>query len=48
MTKPELRWGHNGYKYKDNNHFYRAIQKYGWDNIEHQVIEVESESEMYY
>ena len=41
------RW-RRGNGYKVNKHFYRAIQKYGWDNIEHQVIEVESESEMYY
>ena len=44
---PKRRW-QGGYGYKLNKHFYRAIQKYGWGNIEHQVFEVESESEMYY
>ena len=32
------RWGSNGNKYKNNSHFYRAIQKYGWDNIEHIIV----------
>lgn len=36
--KPERRWGKNGNNYKDNQYFYRAIQKYGWDNFEHEVI----------
>ena len=44
---PKRRW-QGGYGYKTNKHFYRAIQKYTWDNINHQVFEVESESEMYY
>lgn len=35
--KPELRWCNgNGYKY--NIHFFRAIQKYGWDNFEHEIV----------
>lgn len=35
---PEIRWGHNGYRYKEDQQiFYRAIQKYGWDNFEHTI-----------
>lgn len=32
--KPEYRWG-NGKRYYHNEHFSRAIEKYGWDNFEH-------------
>ena len=32
------RWGKNGYNYKSNKHFWNAIQKYGWDNIQHEVV----------
>lgn len=35
--KPEARWS-NGNGYKANNHFYSAIQKYGWDNFEHIIF----------
>ena len=31
------RW-QNGRGYIKNDHFYRAIQKYGWDNFDHDVI----------
>lgn len=34
---PVKRWGH-GKNYKNNEHFYNAIQKYGWDNISHEVV----------
>ena len=34
--KPEKRWN-NGYGYK-NQIFYRAIEKYGWNNIEHEIM----------
>lgn len=34
------RWGNNGSGYKNNKQplFYRAIQKYGWDNFEHVIL----------
>lgn len=35
--KPERRW-RNGNGYKDNAHFYRAILKYGWENIKHEIV----------
>lgn len=31
------RW-RNGNGYKDNQYFYNAIKKYGWENIEHYVV----------
>lgn len=36
--KPELRWGSNGVFYKGSTAFWNAIQKYGWNNIEHKII----------
>lgn len=42
---PKRRW-QGGYGYKSNKHFYRAIQKYTWDNINHQVFEVDTKEEM--
>ena len=38
MQKPEIRWGKNGNNYKSSPHFYSAIQKYGWDNFEHNIL----------
>ena len=36
--KPEERWGSNGNNYKSSTYFYAAIQKYGWDNFEHNIL----------
>lgn len=36
--KPEERWGANGNNYKSTPHFYSAIQKYGWDSFEHNIL----------
>ena len=33
----EDRWGSNGYEYR-NQIFGNAIQKYGWDNIKHEIL----------
>lgn len=43
-----VRWGGDGRGYKPQPHLYNAIKKYGWDNIEHIVYEVDTESEMFY
>ena len=46
-TEPKKRWA-SGWGYKNNSHFTRAIQKYGWNNIEHQVFEVDTKEEMFF
>lgn len=35
--KPEYRWN-DGKGYFYNNHFTKAIQKYGWENFKHEVL----------
>lgn len=34
---PSKRWG-CGNGYKNNDYFYRAIKKYGWDNFKHEIL----------
>lgn len=36
--KPEHRWLSNGAGYSNCTLFYRAIQKYGWDNFQHIIL----------
>lgn len=38
------RWN-NGLGYIKNKHFYRAILRYGWDNIQHNIIATELDEE---
>lgn len=38
MQNPKQRWGNNGCNYKSSPYFYSAIQKYGWDNFEHNIL----------
>lgn len=35
--KPKERWN-SGYGYSHNTLFFRAIKKYGWNNIEHKIL----------
>ena len=35
--RPQARWN-GGKKYKQNKHFFNAILKYGWNNIEHIIV----------
>lgn len=37
MKEPKLRW-RNGSGYLNNNHFHKAILKYGWNNIKHEIL----------
>ena len=37
-TPIQKRFGKNGNGYKTSKYFWRAIQKYGWDNIQHIVL----------
>lgn len=42
--KPEHRWM-EGRGYKENTHFYAAVQKYGWDGFEHIILETGLDAE---
>lgn len=35
--KPEYRWN-SGRGYRENTHFWSAIEKYGWDSFEHTIL----------
>ena len=35
---PKRRWGSNGCGYIDNEYFWRAIKKYGWQNFKHEIL----------
>jgi group I intron endonuclease len=35
---PKNRWKACGKGYRNNKHFWRAIQKYGWDNFKHEIL----------
>lgn len=35
--KPEVRWN-KGIGYKKQDYFYKAILKYGWNNIKHEIL----------
>lgn len=46
VNKPEYRWNEGkGYKYRP---FYKEIERVGWNNITHEVIEVDTPEEMRY
>ena len=45
-SKPEYRWGRDGEGDKGQL-FGKAVRKYGWSSITHEVFEVESKEEMY-
>ena len=36
--KTQERWRNNGLGYKSQPYFYRAIEKYGWDNFQHIIV----------
>jgi group I intron endonuclease len=36
--KPEVRWGKNGRNYEGNSLLWKAILKYGWENIKHEIL----------
>lgn len=37
-SSPKRRWGTGGSKYREHPVMYAAIQKYGWDNVAHEIV----------
>lgn len=35
---PKIRYGKNGYQYRNNIKMWEDIQKYGWENIQHDIL----------
>lgn len=46
-VNPQDRWGTDGMHYQSQP-FYRAIKKYGWENISHIIYQVDTKQEMFY
>lgn len=42
--EPERRWN-GGYGYHRNKKFFKAILKYGWDNIKHEILSIHQTKE---
>lgn len=38
QNPPSARWGTDGCNYKKNDHFTNAIEKYGWDSFDHDIL----------
>lgn len=38
QNPPSNRWGNGGSNYSKSPHFWSAIQKYGWNNFEHEIL----------
>ena len=39
QNPPEKRWGIDGHNYDTTPHFFASIQKYGWENFEHEIVQ---------